>query len=212
MELARVLAGTGSKRTIRFVAWGSEELGLRGSVFYVKDLKKRDKEARKAEGFVKGRDHTELEQHRLCVNLDVHGAVLGQNRAYVLGPADLTAAARLLAKETGVAHEVQEDVYSSDGTPLSEGGIPSISFFRSGGTTAYLHSPRDVIDWLSPEVLQRNGRFVELFLRRYVAGAAAVPFERKIPDDHQKKIREYLEQRLRIDYYADEEEGKEKEE
>jgi acetylornithine deacetylase/succinyl-diaminopimelate desuccinylase-like protein len=208
MELARVFCQIGSRRTIRFVAWGSEELGLRGSVFYIKDLKKRDKEGRKAEGFVKGRDRTELEQHRLYVNLDVHGAILGQNHAMILGPADLTAAARLLAKEAGMAHEVEEDVYSSDCTPLSEGGIPSIAFHRFGGTSSYLHSPRDVIDWLSPDVLERNGRFVELFLRRYVAEAAVLPFERKIPEEHQKKIRDYLEKRLRIDYYADEEEEK----
>jgi len=209
MELARIFSQVGTKRTMRFVAWGSEELGLRGSVCYIKDLKKRDKEAHQAEGFVKERDKTELEQHVLCVNLDVHGAVLGQNQAMILGPGDLTAAARLLAKEIGVAYDVKEDVYSSDCTPLSEGGIPSIAIHRFGGTTsAYLHSPRDVIDWLRPEALERSGRFVELFLRRYVAESAVLPFERKIPDDHKKKIRDYLEKRLRIDYYADEEEEK----
>jgi aminopeptidase YwaD len=213
MELARVFSQIGTQRTMRFVAWGSEELGLRGSVFYIKDLKKRDKEARKADSFVKGRDKTELEQHRLYVNLDVHGVILGQNQAMILGPADLTAAARLLAKETGVAYDVKEDVYSSDCTPLSEGGIPSIAIHRFGGTTyAFLHSPRDVIDWLSPEVLERSGRFVELFMRRYVSEAAVLPFERTIPDDHKKKIRDYLEKRLRIDYYADEDEEEKKEE
>ncbi len=209
MELARVFSQVGTLRTMRFVAWGSEELGLRGSVHYVKELKKQDKEARQAAGFVKGRDHTELDKHRLCINLDVHGAILGQNQAPVLGPADLAAAVRLLAREIGVAHDVSDEVYSSDGTPLSEAGVPSVSFTRSGGTTNYLHTPRDVIDYLRPETLERNGRFVELFLRRYVAGAAVLPFERKIPDEQQKKIREYFEKRLRIDYYADEEVKKE---
>jgi len=179
-------------------------------VHYIKNLKKQDKEQRKAEGFIKGRDRTELEQHRLCVNLDVHGAVLGQNKAHVLGPADLTAAVRLLAKESGIAHEVQEQVYSSDGTPLAEGGIPSVSFSRDGGTTQYLHTPGDIIDYLGPEALERSGRFVEMFLRRYVAQAAVLPFERTIPDEHKKQIREYFEKRLRIDYYADEEEEKKK--
>lgn len=208
MELARIFAQVGSTRTLRFVAWGAEELGLRGSVHYVKDLKEQHKEARKAEGFVKGRDRTELEQHVLCVNLDVHGAILGKNHAMILGPADLSAAVRLLAKEIGMAHEVGEEVYSSDGAPLSEAGIPSVSFSRSGGTTSYLHTPRDVIDYLSPEALERSGRFVERFLRRYVADAAALPFERTIPDDQKKKVREYFEKRLRIDYYEGEEEEK----
>lgn len=208
LELARVFADTGSWRTLRFVGWGAEELGLRGSVHYIKELKKKDGEERRAEGFVKGRDRTELEQHRLCVNLDVHGAILGQNKASILGPADLAAAVRLLARESGIAHDVAEEVYSSDGTPLAEGGIPSVSFSRDGGTTHYLHTPRDVVDYLGPEALERNGRFVELFLRRYVAEAAVLPFERTIPDEHKKKIRDYFEKRLRIDYYADEEEKK----
>jgi hypothetical protein len=146
-----------------------------------------------------------MERHRLCVNLDVHGAILGQNHAIILGPADLSAAVRLQAKETGISHEVKEDVYSSDGTPLSEAGIPSISFSRSGATTSYLHTVRDVIDYLSPEVLERSGRFIERFLRRYAADAAVLPFEREIPDKLKKKIREYFEKRLRIDYYEDEE-------
>lgn len=206
MELARAFAKSGSSRTLRFVAWGSEELGLRGSVFYVKRLKAQDKEQRRDEQFVKERDRTELERHSLCVNLDVHGAILGQNHALVLGPADLSAAVRLQAKETGMSHEVKEDVYSSDGTPLSEAGIPSVSFFRSGGTTSYLHTVRDVIDYLSPAVLERNGRFVERFVRRYVTQAAVLPFEREIPDEQKKKIREYFEKRLRIDYYEDEDE------
>jgi len=208
LELARVFAQGGTQRTLRFVGWGSEELGLRGSVYYARELKKRDKEARKADGFVKGRDRTDLDQHRLCVNLDVHGAILGENVALILGPADLSAAVRLMAKEIGVAHDVQEDVYSSDGTPLSEGGIPSVSFSRSGGTTSYLHSPRDVVDYLSPEVLERNGRFVERFLRRYVTEAAVLPFERTIPEEQKKKIRDYFEKRLQIDYLEDEEKEK----
>jgi len=208
MELARVFAGRGSKRTLRFAAWGSEELGLRGSVHHVKALKKAHKEARKAEGFVKGRDKTELDKHVLCVNLDVHGAILGENRALALGPGDLPAAVRLMAKEHGPAYEVEEDIYSSDGMPFSEAGVPSISFARVGGTTRYLHTPGDVIDHLSAEALADSGRFVEEFLVRYVADARALPFERQVPDNLQKKIHEYFEKRLRIDYYEDEEEGK----
>ncbi len=208
LELARVLAQRGSKRTLRFAAWGSEELGLRGSVHYVKSLKKAHKEARQAEGFVKGRDKTELDKHVLCVNLDVHGAILGENRALTLGPGDLPAAARLMAKEHGPAYKVEEDIYSSDGMPFSEAGIPSISFSRSGGTTRYLHTPGDVIDHLSAEALAESGRFVEEFLVRYVADARVLPFERQVPDNLQKKIREYFEKRLRIDYLDEEDEKK----
>ncbi|HOQ98009.1 MAG TPA: M28 family peptidase [Anaerolineae bacterium] len=203
MELARVFAARGSARTLRFVAWGAEELGLRGSVHYIKALKAADKAAREAPGFVPGRDHTELEQHRLCVNIDVQGALLGQNRSLALGPRELAAAVTLLAKERGPAFEVKEDVYSSDGTPLSEAGIPSVSFVRSGATTSYLHTPGDLIDYLGPEPLAVQGAFIETFLERYVASARSFPFERQVPEEMQKKIREYFEKRLRIDYYEE---------
>jgi len=206
MELARVFAARGSQRTLRFVAWGSEELGLRGSVHYIKDLKAQDKAARQAPDFLPGRDRTELEQHRLCVNIDVQGALLGTNRALSLGPKELAAAVTLLAKERGPAFEVKEDVYSSDGTPLSEGGIPSISFTRSGATTDYLHTPGDIIDYLGPAPLALQGEFIETFLERYVARARSFPFAREVPEEMQKKVREYFEKRLRIDYYAGERE------
>jgi hypothetical protein len=208
MELARVFADRGSKRSLRFFAWGSEELGLRGSVHHVKTLKKSHKEAKKIEGFVKGRDKTELDKHALCVNIDVQGAVLGLNEATVLGPKDLSAAVRLMSKEHGPSFKVEESTYSSDNMPFSEAGVPSIGFARSGGTTHFLHTPGDVIDHLSPAALEETGRFIEGFLVRYVSEARVFPFEREIPDDQKKKIREYFEKLLRIDYFDDEEDEK----
>lgn len=209
MELARVFAERGSQRSLRFFAWGSEELGLRGSVHHVRALKKAHKEAKKAQGFVKGRDKTELDKHVLCVNIDVQGAVLGMNEAMVLGPKDLAAAIRLMSKEHGPSYKVEETTYSSDNMPFSEAGVPSVGFARTGGTTHFLHTPGDVIDHLSPAALEENGRFIEEFLIRYVTEARVFPFEREIPDDQKKKIKEYFEKLLRIDYLEDEEENKE---
>jgi hypothetical protein len=208
MELARVFAARGSWRTLRFIAFGSEELGLRGSVHYIKELKAADKAARKAEGFVPGRDLTELEKHRLCVNVDVQGVLLGKNEAWNQGPSDLGAAVRLLSREQGPAFEVRDDVYSSDSTPLAEGGIPAISFTRFGAASDYLHTPGDTVEYLGPQPLEAQGRVIETFLQRYVASARVLPFERKVPEEMQKKIREYFEKRLRIDYFRDEEERK----
>ncbi|MDH5792032.1 MAG: hypothetical protein OEZ44_07565, partial [Candidatus Bathyarchaeota archaeon] len=90
-----------------------------------------------------------------------------------------------------------EDVYSSDGTPLSAVGVPSVSLSRQAPTNVLMHSTEDVVRWLSPKTLQAQGEFAELFLTRYVAEAAAFPFERKVPDDHKKKIEEYFKRALR---------------
>jgi hypothetical protein len=50
----------------------------------------------------------------------------------------------------------------------------------------------DEIKWLSPEVLRKHGAFAEEFLKRYVAKAAAWPFERTIPEKQKKEIEEYF--------------------
>jgi hypothetical protein len=60
-----------------------------------------------------------------------------------------------------------------------------------------MHSTEDSIRWLSPKTLGTQGEFIELFLTRYVAEAAAFPFERKIPDKQKKDIEEYFKRRLR---------------
>jgi len=189
MELARVFREKGSKRTLRFVAWGSEEMGLDGSNLYAKKLKEADKEEREKDDDAE----TELGRHRLCVNLDVHGAMIGTNAAMVLGNPMLTNSVKLLSKETGTVFEVKEGVYSSDGTPLSAVGIPSVSFSRRSGIDVMMHSVEDIIEYLSPDALGLQGRFIEEWVTRYVSDAAAFPFEREIPEKLRDEIKKYYE-------------------
>jgi len=189
MELARVFKEKGSKRTVRFIAWGSEEMGLDGSNLYAKRLKAEDKEAKDKDK----KAETELDKTRLMVNLDVHGAMIGTNMASALGPSMLTDSLKLLSKETGVVFEVQESVHSSDGTPLSAVGVPSASFSRRSGIDIMMHSTEDIIEYLSPEALETHGKFVEKWMTRYVTGAAAFPFKKDIPEKLVKKIKEYYE-------------------
>ena len=89
--------------------------------------------------------------------------------------------------------EVKEAVYSSDGTPLSAVGVPSASFSRKSGIDIMMHSPEDIIDYLSPDALENQGRFVEKWMTRYVTGAVAFPFKREVPEKLMKKIKEYYE-------------------
>ncbi len=189
MELARVFREKGSKRTLRFVAWGSEEMGLDGSNLYAKKLKEANKEDREKDDDAE----TELGRHRLCVNLDVHGAMIGTNAAMVLGNPMLTNSVKLLSKETGIVFEVKEGVYSSDGTPLSAVGIPSVSFSRRSGIDIMMHSVEDTIEYLSPDALELQGRFIEEWMTRYASDAAAFPFEREIPEKLRDEIKKYYE-------------------
>lgn len=189
MELARVFKAKGSKRTLRFIAWGSEEMGLDGSNLYAKKLKEDDKAAKDKDKEAK----TELDKTRLMVNLDVHGAMIGTNVAAVLGPSILTHSLKLLSKETGVVFDVKEAVYSSDGTPISSVGVPSASFSRKSGIDIMMHSTEDIIEYLSSDALGLNGQFVEKWMTRYVTEAAAFPFVKKVPEKLMKQIKEYYE-------------------
>ena len=55
-----------------------------------------------------------------------------------------------------------------------------------------MHSREDEIKWLSANVLSTHGVFAEKYLKRYVADAAAWPFERTIPEKQKKEIEEYF--------------------
>ena len=187
LELARVFKEKGSKRTLRFIAWGSEEMGLDGSNLYAKNLKKDDKEAKEKDNEAK----TELDKTLLAVNLDVHGAWIGTNAASVLGTPLLTHSIKLLSKEIGTVYDVKETVYSSDGTPLSAVGVPSASFSRRSGIDIMMHSAEDIIEYISPKALEDQGKFIETWMTRYVTGAAAFPFEKEVPEKLMKEIKEY---------------------
>lgn len=187
MELARVFKTKGTKRTMRFIAWGGEEMGLYGSNHYARTLKADDKQRKEKDKTAE----TELDHTRLVVNLDVHGAMIGTNSSSILGPGILTDSAKLLSKETGTVYDVKEQVYSSDGTPLSAVGVPSISFSRRSGIDIMMHSNEDTIEWLSPAALELQGSFIETWITRYVAEAAAFPFPREVPEDQLKQIKEY---------------------
>lgn len=51
-----------------------------------------------------------------------------------------------------------------------------------------MHSTEDMIGWLNQKGLQVQGRFVERFLTKYVAEAAAFPFDMEIPNKlHEEK-------------------------
>jgi hypothetical protein len=99
---------------------------------------------------------------------------------------------KLLSKEKGTVFAVSEGVYSSDGTPFSAVGVPSLSLSRETPTNLLMHSREDVEKWLCPEALEAHGLFAEEFLIRYAAEAAAWPFEKTIPEKQKKEIEDYF--------------------
>ncbi|MCX5670845.1 MAG: M28 family peptidase [Planctomycetota bacterium] len=192
MELARVLAGRPSKRTLRFIAFAAEETGLCGSICYANLLARKARRDKKVASFDEKVDKTECDRHRLTFNIDVHGCILGRYLATFNGSEDVGASVRLLASEMGMACEVQKKPMSSDGTPLAAVGVPNVQFARYGGTTSFGHQTGDDVRYLSADALTGAGVFAERYLRRYVTDAPVFAFPRQIPDDQMKDIKEYF--------------------
>lgn len=195
MELARLYAQRGSKRTIRFAAWGAEEYGLVGSRHYCRDLKRKEEQEKAASTYVKGRDKTELEQHMLGISLDVVAMTVGTHFCATLAPADMVASVKILSKELGIPMDTGELAYATDHEPFAWVGIPGLAFGRQGGATTYMHGPEDGIELLDAQHLEEVGRYWDVFLTRSAAEAANWPFSREVPESAAKIAREEMERR-----------------
>ncbi|MBN1304627.1 MAG: Zn-dependent exopeptidase M28 [Anaerolineales bacterium] len=188
LELARLYAQRGSKRTLRFIAYDGEEAGFLGSAHYLKKLKQEEKTQKESKNFVTGRDKTELEKHLFCLNMDVLGMALGYNTCYVQGPPELTAAIKVMSKELGFAQQVNEGMYGSDNDPFALAGIPGVSFGKMGSDFLFIHTDGDTMDLMNKNQIQKTGGFIDQFLQRYAAGAQVWPFDRKVPEEQVKQL------------------------
>ena len=191
MELARVLSKSGSRRTLRFIAFAGEEVGLLGSMYYAEKLRKEAQRDRKKPTFNERTDKTELDKHRLVYNIDIVGAVLSRGAYMYSGVDDIAASVRLLGKEVGVSIDASKGPMSSDGSPLAAEGIPALQYAQTGGTTTYLHSTKDKLEFLWARSFWQVGAFSEIYLRRHITDGVAMPFPRTIPEDQQDPLKGY---------------------
>lgn len=176
MELARYFAAHPPKRTMKFNWYGSEEQGLLGSKAWT---------AAHAD---------ELDKHMLMVNIDVAAPTLGQNGAPVLGTQAAVAYVDGLMREMGTACKVTLDIYSSDCIPFAEKGVPAVNLCRFGPAGAgFIHDRRDSLksNYLDEKALDITLQQA-LRLAQRVDSAAFFPIERKIAQEIQDKVDEYL--------------------
>lgn len=174
MEVLRYFAENPPKRTLKFVWYGSEEIGLEGSWAYVKAHKE------------------ELEAHKLMINVDVGGPVLGVDRITATAEKALASYLEYFVKIHGFTAEVKQGIYSSDSIPFADSGVPGVNFSRDGAPgAAYIHDRFDTLSFLSAEMLEKTTRIV-LEFGKEMANAALVPVERKIPQNIQEDVEKYL--------------------
>lgn len=174
MEVLRYFAENPPKRTLKFMWYGSEEIGLEGSWAYVKAHKE------------------ELEAHKLMINVDVGGPVLGVDRITATAEKELASYLEYFVKIHGFAAEVKQGIYSSDSIPFADSGVPGVNFSRDGAPgAAYIHDRFDTLSFLSADMLEKTTRIV-LEFGKEMAGAALVPVERKIPQNIVEDVEKYL--------------------
>ena len=174
MELLRYYKENPPKRTLRFIWCGSEERGLLGSKFYVKEHEE------------------ELKKIRLCINVDMTGPLFGRDYALVTAEEALCNYITYLYKELDHPMNVLQEICSSDSIPFADKGIPCVNFLRRTQKNAsQIHSRHDVIDILSADALERTTRFIAAFSNRMIE-AKFFPIEKTMPPIMVEKIDKYL--------------------
>ena len=174
LEMLRYFCENPPLRTVKFVWYGAEEIGLEGSKAYVKQHAE------------------ELAQHLLMLNVDVAGPVLGYDTIAVTGEKSIVAALDFFMKTKGYAVEINQETYSSDSIPYADSGIPSLNFCRRGAEGgSFIHCRNDVLDYLSADALQKTATLV-LDCSATILNAPAFPFERTMPAEMVEAVDKYL--------------------
>jgi hypothetical protein len=174
MELLRHFKENPPMRTVKFVWYGSEEVGLLGSQAYLKAHEE------------------ELKKHLLMINVDVAGSVLGKEMALVTAQQSLVDFIDHMAKIKGFPLKVEQSIYSSDSTAFADAGIPSVTFCRfapQGG--AFIHTRNDVMDFLSAEALEKT-TVITKELSEAIINSVVFPIEKNIPENMRKELDKYF--------------------
>lgn len=162
------------ERTLKFIFCGSEEKGLLGSKAYTKEHEK------------------EIENYKLCINIDMIGVVLGIDIACCTSEQSLVNYIDYMGKEVGFAIKSYQGVYSSDSTPFADKIVPAISFARlapQGGMT--IHTRKDVIDYLDEKNYLETISFIIAFANRMI-NSYSFPIPKTIPDNMKLELDYYL--------------------
>lgn len=178
LELFRHFMANPPKRTVKFMWYGSEEVGLLGSKAYVEMHK------------------DELDKHILMINVDVAGPVIGSDSLVMITENSFVNFADAYMKIKGYAVKVKQDTYSSDCIPFANNGVPAINFMRFGASGgAFIHCRHDVINYLSAEALEKTTK-IALEFSEDVINSVAFPVERKIPKEMVEAVDKYLSKPL----------------
>ena len=162
------------KRTLKFIWCGSEEMGLLGSHAYVAAHK------------------DELENYKLCINVDMTGVALGKDIAVCTSEMSFVNYIDYFAKNVGFVIDSNQGVYSSDSTPFAFNNVPAVSFARispRGG--AEIHSRKDIIKTIDPLYLEKTILFITQ-LSENLINSVYFPVPKTMPQNMKDELDKYL--------------------
>lgn len=174
LEVLHYYVKNAPKRTLKFIWCGSEEMGLLGSHAYVNTHKE------------------ELENYKLCINVDMTGVPLGKDIAVCTSEMSLVNYIDYYAKNIGFMIDTNQGVYSSDSTPFAFNNVPAVSFARispRGG--AEIHSRRDVISLINPIYLEKTILFI-ISLSENLISSVYFPVPKSMPQNMKDELDKYL--------------------
>lgn len=174
LELARILAPLRLKRTVRHIAFGTEEQLSVGSAEYVKAHRRN------------------IEKNGIFMfNADSCGSIMGWTVFNYNGPSKIES---LLAK-----HFHKQDIYFkcshevipyTDQFPFAACGVPGLWLHRPNCTAGrfYHHRPENNLAKISPLVLSKTADAAASLITE-IAGVEKLPFKRKIPSAQAGQIK-----------------------
>ena len=172
MELARYFAKNAPRRTIEFLWFGAEEVGLCGSQAYVKA------------------HETELDKHRFNMNVDLAGQLIGGTVLGVTADSSVCEILSYMMHEAGMGVSIKNDIWGSDSNSFAWKGIPAMTLNRDGFG---MHTRFDTIDLISPWSLRRSAN-VLLCIAKNLANIEIFPFARKVPEEMKEKLNMYFDE------------------
>lgn len=162
-----------ARREIRFVWFGSEEKGLKGSEAYVR------------------KHMAEMKDCIAAVNLDLAGQAIGSDVLGVTGSDSFVGEIEKIVRENHWNAEVRQSVWSSDSNCLAAAGVPALTYDRDGFG---MHTSFDRQEYLSAWELSRETMYISRLVRS-LADDPEPGYSRELPeamDAELKSLREKI--------------------
>ncbi|MBQ4088960.1 MAG: Zn-dependent exopeptidase M28 [Clostridia bacterium] len=191
-ELMHYFKEKGTRRTLKFVWCGAEEIGLVGSREYCKAHEE------------------DMKNYIFNINFDMTGVTIGYEHCCCSTSEDTMHAIEYLAKINNYPLKTELGTYSSDSTSFASAGVPAVTFARLNATGgAQIHNHTDTFDRLDPDSFMITLNFVAPFAEQ-IANAPVNPIPRKLADKVNEKIEEGKKRRAAMEKKDEEKKDDEK--